>query len=78
MLFALCGELRTEKVLFYFSGVCKSAVAHYPAGVITSHRVLQPVKRKGWVTLDYSRVTHPLLLSEALRFLLRLVRAHLS
>ena len=82
MLFALCGELWTEKVLFYFSGVCKSAVAHYPAGVITSHRVLQPVKRKGWVTLEYSRITHPLvgliLLSEALRFLLRLVRANLS
>jgi hypothetical protein len=34
VLFALCGELRTEKVLFYFSGVCKSAVARYPAGVI--------------------------------------------
>jgi len=34
VLFALCGELWTEKVLFYFSGVCKSAVAHYPAGVI--------------------------------------------
>ena len=46
VLFALCGELRTEKVLFYFSGVCKSAVAHYPAGVITSYWVLQPVKRK--------------------------------
>ena len=34
------------KVLFYFSGVCKSAVARYPAGVITSHRVLHRLKRK--------------------------------
>ena len=33
------GELWTEKVLFYFSGVCKSAVACYPASIIRGRRV---------------------------------------
>ena len=40
------GELWTEKILFYFSGVCKSAVAHYPAGVITGKLVSCAVSRR--------------------------------
>ena len=36
------GELWTEKVLFYFSGVCKSAVACYPA-VVIMRRLPRPV-----------------------------------
>ena len=37
------GELWTEKVFFYFSGVCKSAVARYPASVIMRRRLPRPV-----------------------------------